>query len=607
MKEQRKKEVKEVIKNIVSDLSNFNEENHLKKTNQFDISKITGGNLGDILLLMKKITIDKLNEALKIQAEEGDNKEKLGEILVRKKYVNIDDIFEALSYQYNIPFYKKINIDIIPIEIIKKIPINYCKKFKVLPIEKRDNFIITALENPTDFGSLDDLRLILSCEIKPVLAKESIIIDAINKVYDKVSTTHDTFEDMRDELPELDLEEEQDLLEADDEAPIIRLVNSLLARAVKEQASDIHIEPYEKDLAVRYRVDGALKDVLKPPKRLQQSITSRIKIMGNLNIAEKRLPQDGRIRIKIAGKDVDIRLATLPTAHGERIVMRILDRSSVVLDLKELGLGEKSLQRVLEIIYKPHGIFLVTGPTGSGKTTTLYACLNKVYSVEKNIITIEDPVEYQLHGIGQIQVNPKIDLSFANGLRSILRQDPDIIMVGEIRDSETAEIAIQASLTGHFVFSTLHTNDSFGAVTRLVDMGIEPFLVSSTLVAVQAQRLVRKVCKACAKPIEPTQEELNILNIKKADLKNGVIYKAVGCKECGGTGYKGRSGIYELLPIDDDIRNIMVKNVDSATLRKHAMARGMKTLREDGAEKVAEGVTTIEEVLKVTQVDAVIE
>jgi general secretion pathway protein E len=607
MKEQRKKEVKEVIKNIVSDLSNFNEENFLKKANQFDISKITGGNLGDILLLMKKITVDKLNEALKIQNQEGDNKEKLGEILVRKKYVTIDDIFEALSYQYNIPFYKKINVENIPIEVIKKIPINYCKKFKVLPIEKRDHFIITALENPTDFGSLDDLRLILSCEIKPVLAKESIIIDAINKVYDKVSTTHDTFEEMRDELPELDLEEEQDLLEADDEAPIIRLVNSLLARAVKEQASDIHIEPYEKDIAVRYRVDGALKDVLKPPKRLQQSITSRIKIMGNLNIAEKRLPQDGRIRIKIAGKDVDIRLATLPTSHGERIVMRILDRSSVVLDLKELGLGEKSYQRVLEIIYKPHGIFLVTGPTGSGKTTTLYACLNKIYSVEKNIITIEDPVEYQLHGIGQIQVNPKIDLTFANGLRSILRQDPDIIMVGEIRDAETAEIAIQASLTGHFVFSTLHTNDSFGAVTRLVDMGIEPFLVSSTLVAVQAQRLIRKVCKVCAKQIEPTQDELNILNIKKSDLQNGIIYKAVGCKECGGTGYKGRSGIYELLPIDDDIRNVMVKNVDSSTLRKHAMARGMKTLREDGAEKVAKGVTTIEEVLKVTQVDAVIE
>ena len=555
--------------------------------------------LGDILLMTSTITPEKLNEAIEIQKSQS-KKEKLGEILLKKKYVTEDDIYNALSYQYNIPYQKKLDADDVTVELIRKIPINFAKKFKIIPIKQEEDFTIVAIENPNDLSPIDDMRILLESEIRLVLAKPTEIIEAINRAYDRAKETKDDMEGLDETMGNLDFEEPQDLLESDEEAPIIRLVNSILFRAVKEGASDIHIEPFEKDLAVRYRIDGALYDVMKPPKKYQQSISTRIKIMAKLNIAEKRLPQDGRIRIKIAGKDIDIRLSTLPTAHGERIVMRLLDKSAVLLDLKTIGLSDKVYQKMLEIIYKPHGIFLVTGPTGAGKSTTLYACITKIYTVEKNIITVEDPVEYQLEGVGQIQVNPKINLTFANGLRSILRQDPDIIMVGEIRDGETAEIAVQASLTGHMVFSTLHTNDSFGAVTRLIDMNIEPFLVSSSLVGILAQRLIRRVCHECRKEVHPTDDELTILNIKKGDIKNGVIYKAEGCDKCQGTGYKGRTGIYELLPIDDEMRSLILKNVDSVTIKKAALSRGMMTLRDDGALKVAEGTTTIEEVLKAT-------
>jgi general secretion pathway protein E len=382
------------------------------------------------------------------------------------------------------------------------------------------------------------------------------------------------------------------------------LVNSLLFQAVKDRASDIHIEPFERDLTVRFRIDGILYDIISPPKRFQPIIISRVKVMAGMNIAEKRLPQDGRIRIRLAGKDVDIRVSTVPTAFGERVVMRLLDRSETILQLNELGLVGRKHELVSSLIKQSHGILLVTGPTGSGKTTTLYAALSKINTVDKNIITIEDPIEYQLHGVGQIQVNPKIELTFANGLRSILRQDPDVIMVGEIRDVETAKISIQAALTGHMVFSTLHTNDSCGAVTRLLDMGIEPFLVSSSVVGVMAQRLVRRVCQACREPYRPTLEELRQLNLSTDSLEGATVFRpGAGCADCKQTGYRGRTGIHELLLVDDDVRNLIMKAADSATIRRAAQAKGMNSLREDGAEKILAGQTTAEEVLRVTQED----
>jgi general secretion pathway protein E len=376
---------------------------------------------------------------------------------------------------------------------------------------------------------------------------------------------------------------------------------------VKERASDIHINPEEKDISVRYRIDGVLREVIRPPKRYQASIASRIKIMGGLNIAEKRLPQDGRIRIKLAGKDVDIRLSTVPTAYGERIVMRLLDKSNVVLDLAELGFEEWQLKIMDGLVTRSHGIVLVTGPTGSGKTTTLYGALAKINSPDLNILTIEDPVEIPLRGVGQVQVNPKIELTFASGLRSFLRQDPDVIMVGEIRDLETAEIAIQASLTGHLVLSTVHTNDAAGAITRLVDMGVQPFLVASSLVGVLAQRLVRVLCPECRKPYVPTQEERDQVGLSREIWEQAgspkVVYKAQGCAACNHTGYLGRTGIYELMLVDDDIRALVLKSTDSGTIKRQAVERGMLTLLQHGAFKVARGITTAAEVLSVTAED----
>jgi general secretion pathway protein E len=367
----------------------------------------------------------------------------------------------------------------------------------------------------------------------------------------------------------------------------------------------VHVEPFEKDIVVRYRIDGILYNVLNLPKRIQPSIISRIKVMGGLNIAEKRLPQDGRIRIKIAGRDVDIRVSVVPAAHGERIVMRLLDKSSTILKLEDIGFSGEKLETFNRLIHNPHGILLLTGPTGSGKTTTLYAALSRINSPDKNIITVEDPVEYQIKGIGQIQVNPKINLTFANGLRSIVRQDPDVIMVGEIRDHETAEIAIQASLTGHLVFSTLHTNDSAGAITRLIDMGIESFLVSSSLVAIMAQRLVRTLCRHCREAYEPSNEELKELGIQRDALQGKRPYRAVGCPRCMATGYMGRTAIFELLVVNEDIRSLIMKQSDSTAIKKAAVKHGMLSLRQDGVQKVINGITTTEELVRVTQEDII--
>ena len=396
------------------------------------------------------------------------------------------------------------------------------------------------------------------------------------------------------------------MLEAEDEAPIIRFVNSLMFQAVKDKASDIHIECFEKEVSVRFRKDGILHRITSVPKKIQSSLISRVKIMAELDIAERRKPQDGRIRVKVAGRDVDVRISTVPTAWGESVVMRLLDRTTVILSLEDLGLEGEKLKSIDNLIHRSYGIVLVSGPTGSGKTTSLYASLERINSPDKKIITIEDPVEYQIMGINQIQVNAKVDLTFANGLRSILRQDPDVILVGEIRDRETADIAIHASLTGHLVFSTLHTNDSASAITRLIDMDIEPFLITSSLVAVVAQRLVRVFCKYCKQPYKPTDEELERIGIQRSDIPDGILFRAKGCSNCIETGYSGRTAIFETLIVNDDIRNLTLSTADSTSIKKLAVDCGMSTLRMDGADKVVKGVTSIDEVLRVTEEDGLI-
>ena len=534
----------------------------------------------------------------------------LGDVLQEMGAIDSGTWAKVLADHFGLPFTDRLPEDGDILELISQLPINFAKRCQLLPVAREGNGIVVATADPANLGALDDVRLLLRKPVRVLVAPGPVIVDAINRVYDMASGSASELMDGLDEerldLVAGDLEEPRDLLESDDEAPIIRLVNSLLFQAAKDRASDIHIEPFERDLAVRFRIDGILYDIISPPKRFQPIIISRVKIMAGLNIAEKRLPQDGRIRIRLAGKDIDIRVSIVPTAFGERVVMRLLDKSTTVLQLEELGLVGMKHEVVNKLIRQSHGIILVTGPTGSGKTTTLYAALSKINTSDKNIITIEDPIEYQLHGVGQIQVNPKIELTFANGLRSILRQDPDVIMVGEIRDSETAEIAIQAALTGHLVFSTLHTNDSFGAMTRLLDMGIEPFLVSSSVSAVMAQRLVRRVCSACRESYEPSREEIEELGISPQRLIGRTVYKpGPGCNQCKRTGYRGRSGIHELLVVDDEIRALVMKNADAASLRRAATARGMNTLREDGADKVLEGLTTIEEILRVTQEDLV--
>ena len=532
----------------------------------------------------------------------------LGDVLQEMGAIDGRTWAKVLAEHFGLPFIEQLPQDENPREWVDVLPINFAKRFQLLPVGRDGDTLILAAADQSTLGPIDDVRVLLRHPLRVVVAPGAVIVDAINRVYDfasgSASDLMDGLDEERLDLVATDFEETRDLLDADDEAPIIRLVNSLLFQAVKDRASDIHIEPFERDLTVRFRIDGVLYDIISPPKRFQPVIISRVKVMAGLNIAEKRLPQDGRIRIKLAGKDVDIRVSTVPTAHGERVVMRLLDRSATLLQLEELGLIGDKHEKVSHLITQSHCIILVTGPTGSGKTTTLYAALSKINTTDKNIITIEDPIEYQLHGIGQIHVNPKIELTFASGLRSILRQDPDVIMVGEIRDAETAKIAIQAALTGHLVFSTLHTNDSCGAVTRLLDMGIEPFLVSSSVIAVMAQRLLRRVCRGCREPYRPTMEEIRQLNLSADRLEGHTVYKAgPGCAECKQTGYRGRSGIHELLTIDDDIRNLIMKASDSATIRRAAQAKGMNSLREDGAEKLLAGVTTAEEILRVTQED----
>jgi general secretion pathway protein E len=566
-----------------------------------------GRPLGEILVSQFQLPREKLDEALVAQAEKGG---RIGEVLVGMKAASEEQVARALAAQLDLEYVATISTDEVQPDLIGKVAIGFAKAMRMLPLKQSGDVVKVAVADPLDTAMLDHARMMFGSDIEPVMAQPSTIVDAINAVYDRnINEAEQVVGEMEADIDaaEKGLEEAKDLLDSGDEAPIIRLVNSLLFRAAKERASDIHIEPMDRELVVRFRVDGVLQPIIRPPKRSQKAIISRVKIMAQLNIAEQRLPQDGRIKIKLAGRDIDIRVSTVPTVHGESIVMRLLDKSGTLLDLDQVGMGAEVLKGVYDVIARSHGIFLVTGPTGSGKTTTLYGALSRINTSEVKILTVEDPVEYQLKGINQMAIQPKIGLTFASGLRSFLRQDPDIIMVGEIRDKETAEIAIQASLTGHLVLSTVHTNDSAGAVTRLVEMGIEPFLVASSLTAVLAQRLVRRLCMECRQPYRPTDEEISKLGMSRdrflAMGGSEIVYRAVGCDACNKNGYRGRMGVYELLPVDEDIRQLVLKNVDSGTIKKKGIEKGMLTLLDDAALKVAQGQTTIAEVLSVTQED----
>ncbi|MGH0032058.1 MAG: type II secretion system ATPase GspE [Myxococcota bacterium] len=563
--------------------------------------------LGQILLRTTKLTEEQLEAARAVQADSGRT---LAELLIEQGGVTPDEVMNALSEQLGLPIRAQIRVDDVDETLIERVPIGFAKDHGMLPLRRgAGGAVHVAVQNPLDTAPLDDLRLLFEgADIRLELANQRTILGAINEVYDRGPGSTDALaEDAAEDLTSLASEissEPQDLIEADDDAPIIKLVNSLLQSAVKDRASDVHLEPFEREIRVRFRIDDVLYEPIKPlPRALQASIVSRIKIMGGLNIAEKRLPQDGRIRLKIAGRDYDVRLSTLPVAFGERVVMRLLPRTQDLLNLEKLGYDQDLLEVVEKLINRPNGIILVTGPTGSGKTTTLYGALSRINSTDKNIITIEDPVEIQLPGVGQIEINPKVGLTFASGLRSILRQDPNVILVGEIRDLETAEIAIQASLTGHLVFSTLHTNDAPSAITRLVDMGVEPFLVGSSLVAVLAQRLVRVLCSDCRVPYEATAEELREIGVKSAG-RSVQVYRPEGCAGCNYTGYRGRVGIFELMQVDDDIRALVSQNIDSKTIKNKAVSKGMHTLRVDGAKKVLKGITSVAEVLRATEEEA---
>ena len=559
-----------------------------------------GNRLGDLLIEKGLINKEDLEKAIEQQSHTA---ERLGKVLMDLGFISEDDLYRTLSEQLHIPFLSKSDYPETPILDID-FSIKFMRQYKFFPLEIKDGTLSVAMSDPIDLYTIDELRLFTRCKVRVYVSKESDVLAAIEQRYGGGATTMEKIiEDMaEEELQLLASGEEEDIDHLRDmasEAPVIKLVNLFISKAIDEDASDIHIEPFEDRLVVRLRIDGILHDVESPPRRLQAAIISRVKIMANLNIAERRLPQDGRVRLRVAGKKIDLRVSTVPTLYGESVVMRVLDRGSILLSLEDLGFPTDKLKVFEKMIHKPHGIILVTGPTGSGKTTTLYAALDKINSPDKKIITVEDPVEYQLSGVNQIQVNPKIGLTFGSGLRSIVRQDPDIMMVGEIRDKETAEIAIQSALTGHLVFSTLHTNDAPGAITRLLDMDVEGYLVASCLEGILAQRLVRVICKECKQPIVPDKKVLDQMEAQAKDIR--LAYKGKGCEVCKFTGYHGRTGIFELLILGEKIRGMILEKIGANVLRQKAIQFGLKTLRDDGWDKVRKGITTIEEVLRVTR------
>lgn len=560
--------------------------------------------LGQILVQQEALGEDQLQQALQ-QQQQQQNPQRLGRILTSHYALSTARLAEALACQYGLEYLPVLQQNRSSVELLEQLPLEYVREQRIFPVRVGAESLTLAVTDPGNSVPFNDLAVMTGLKISLCLTSEEELLRAINQAY----AEHAGGEP---DLPaELDEEEEDlagtlgptDLLDSSDEAPIIRFVNGLLARACRERASDIHLEPFETELIIRYRIDGVLYEVLRPPQKACAAIISRLKIMGGLNIAEKRLPQDGRFRVRVAGRDIDIRVSSLPTAFGERLVLRLLEKSADIIDLTQLGLDQGLQLQVREMISQPHGIFLVTGPTGSGKTTTLYAALGFLNDRSKNIITVEDPIEYQLAGVGQIQVNPKINLTFAAGLRSILRQDPDIIMVGEIRDTETAEIAVQSALTGHMVFSTLHTNDAAGALTRLLDMRIEPFLVSSAVNGILAQRLVRKLCPHCRESYRPSARILDHFADLLEKRPPTDFYRSRGCDACRHLGYRGRTGIYELLVMSDKLRELLLSGADAVQLRRTAQKEGMLSLRQDGLLKAERGETSLEDVLRVTQMD----
>ena len=556
--------------------------------------------LGEILVAEGLTSPDAVERALARQRTTG---ELIGQALVALGVVTQDEVLRALATQQDLPFLSR---DEMPsaLPVLKNLSAKYLRTYAVCPVSVEGGLMTVATSDPRNPVVMDDLRQTTGLSVKLVISSPEAITEAIDRTYDgaNASALQRIVEGMDDDRGGEGDEDVSHLRDMAFEAPVVRLVNLLVENAITAEASDIHIEPFEDTLRIRYRIDGILYDQEAPPRRLQAAVTSRIKIMAEMNIAERRLPQDGRIRVNLHGARVDIRVSTMPTVHGESIVMRLLQRSSVFLPLDKLGFPADTLKRFESLIKRPHGIILVTGPTGSGKTTTLYGALDKINSPDRKIITVEDPVEYQLKGVNQIAVKPKIGLTFATGLRHIVRQDPDVILVGEIRDLETAEIAIQASLTGHLVFSTLHTNDAPAAITRLQDMGVEPYLVASVLEAVLAQRLVRRICGACRVQDTPSAADLDALGVTAPPGTR--LFRGKGCEECRSTGYRGRMGIYELFPITEDARSLMLRRAAARDIRQYAISAGMVTLRMDGWRRACEGLTTVEEILRVTQEDA---
>jgi len=565
--------------------------------------------LGEILVEKKFISKEHLALAISEQKKSGV---RLGQVLLKLGFITEKQLALALSQQLNIPL---IDLDTEPVdkEALELVKEDVVLKYKIIPLKVENNTLKVAMADPLDVYAIDELGKQTGCKIETVISYERQIVQAIDKYYGHYDAVSKIISDITQqtelETQEVKFEEEKQditaIAEAAQQAPIVNLVNTVIATGVKLHVSDIHIEPQLDHVRVRYRVDGILQEGSKLPKETELAIVSRIKIMSRLDIAERRIPQDGRIRVKIGSDDIDMRVATLPTLHGEKVVMRIMDMSHVYVDLAKLGFQPTTLKRLEGLITRPHGIILVTGPTGCGKTSTLYASLNKINSVEKNIITIEDPIEFPLKGVNQVQINPKAGLTFASGLRAFLRQDPNIIMVGEIRDLETSEIAVHAALTGHLVFSTLHTNDAPGALTRLVDMGVEPFLVSSSVLAVIAQRLVRLICQDCKEQYQPSSallKELGISLEKGADAK---FYRGKGCLSCRQTGYSGRMAIFELMTVNEEMAELIIAKASVRDIRRAAVKAGMQSLREDGFKKAFDGFTTAEEILRVTQEEEV--
>ena len=552
--------------------------------------------LGDILKEVGLVTEAQIDKAM---ARQKETRKRLGQILVEDGVVNELDLSKALATKFGVPF-----LDLTSTRIDaaagNMIPEKVARKYGAVPVRfLDDNSLLVAMVDPANIFALDDLRILTGYEIHPAIASEEDVFGAISRMHRVSDSVSENAEEKAARLEEET--DVADIREATEEAPIVKLVNSVIAQSVDDAASDIHFEPQAKECVVRFRIDGVLHEIMSVPRRMQSGVISRLKIMADLDIAERRVPQDGRIGLVVGGKPIDMRVATLPTVYGEKIVMRLLDKSNVMLNLTDLGFSEKALKRFQRSFTKPYGAILVTGPTGSGKSTTLYAALNILNSPEKNVITVEDPVEYRLTGINQVQTNVKAGLTFASALRSILRCDPDIVMIGEIRDKETAQIAIESALTGHLVLSTLHTNDAPGALSRLTEMGIEPFLTSSAVDCVLAQRLARRLCKECKEPFKPTKEMLrkNDFPPETLDRDDVTLYRAKGCSRCNGTGYKGRLGLYEVMIVSEAIRRLTVERKSADEISRVAQAEGMKMLREDGIDKVLLGMTTVEEIARV--------